>query len=336
MSPAQTHSKSVGSARNAAAEAIVAIVYNPIKVDAAELKRAIKADHGAAGWTPLWLETTEDDPGGGQATEALEAGASLVIVAGGDGTVRSVAEVLAGTDVALGLLPSGTGNLLARNLKLTLDDLPLSISTAFSGVDRAIDTASIDIARADGSTETHTFLVMAGVGLDAKIMSNTDPELKKKVGWLAYARALGKVLREKDALRIQYRSDRPRSSSARAQSVIVGNCGSLPANILLLPEAVVDDGLLDIVVLKPESFGGWLQVVFKVFWENGIVRRTPLGRTMDGVDVNAVDLAQLAEFEVRLSRGDEVQLDGDPFGTAVGFTTTVQPGALRLKVPADD
>ena len=119
---------------------------------------------------------------------------------------------------------------------------------------------------------------MAGVGLDAKIMNNTDPELKAKVGWLAYARALIAVLREKDSLRIQYHSEGRRGRRPmRAQAVIVGNCGSLPANILLLPEAVVDDGLLDLVILKPESFVGWLQLIFKVFWENGVVRRTRLG-----------------------------------------------------------
>jgi diacylglycerol kinase family enzyme len=176
---------------------------------------------------------------------------------------------------------------------------------------------------------------MAGVGLDAKIMNNTDPELKAKVGWLAYARALFGVLRDKNSLRIEHRSDHRLRRPQRAHAVIVGNCGSLPANILLLPDAVVDDGLLDIVILKPESFGGWLQVVFKVFWEHGIVKRTKAGRKLDGVDVAAVDIAQLAEFEVRLSRSDDIELDGDPFGEAVGFTTRVDAGALRLKIPPE-
>ncbi len=177
---------------------------------------------------------------------------------------------------------------------------------------------------------------MAGVGLDAKIMNNTDPELKAKVGWLAYARALIAVLREKDSLRIQYHSEGRRGRRPmRAQAVIVGNCGSLPANILLLPEAVVDDGLLDLVILKPESFVGWLQLIFKVFWENGVVRRTRLGRRLQGIRTTSVDLAQLAEFEVRLSRPAEIQLDGDPFGEAIGFSTRADQGALRLKVPAE-
>ncbi|MDP3208530.1 MAG: diacylglycerol kinase family protein, partial [Rhodoglobus sp.] len=279
----------------------------------------------------------EDDPGGGQAKSALEAGATLVIAAGGDGTVRAIAEVLAGSDTRLALVPSGTGNLLARNLKLVLDDIEHSIRTAFSGVDRDIDVGEIEIVRPGGQKDTLTFLVMAGVGLDAKIMSNTDPALKAKVGWLAYARALAQVLRHKDPLRIRFRSDQPHGGpGARAHAVIVGNCGSLPAKILLLPDAVVDDGLLDLVVLKPESVRGWLQVVFKVFLENGIVNRTKIGRKMNNVDVDSVDVAQLAQFEVRLSRAAEIELDGDPFGKATAFRARAVARCLHLKVPADD
>jgi diacylglycerol kinase (ATP) len=311
-----------------------AVVYNPIKVEVDALKSAIAAEDAAGVWNTLWFETTADDPGQGQAREALAAGATIVIAAGGDGTVRAVAEVVKGTDAALALLPSGTGNLLARNLELTLDDLGHSIHTAFAGVDRAVDVAILDIRRLDNRVERYAFLVMAGVGLDAKIMSNTDDELKKKVGWLAYAQALAITLRDKSMLRVRYRFDEGHSRSARAQAVILGNCGSLPANILLLPDAVVDDGLLDIVVLKPESIRGWLQVVFKIFWENGVVKRTKLGRKLNGIDVAAVDYAQARKLEVRLGREHEIQLDGDPFGMAVGFRAHVEPGALRIRVPS--
>ncbi len=76
-----------------------------------------------AGWAePLWLGTTVDDPGAGMCAEAAEEKADLVIVCGGDGTVRVCAQALAGTDTPLALLPSGTGNLLARNLGIPLDD----------------------------------------------------------------------------------------------------------------------------------------------------------------------------------------------------------------------
>ena len=312
-----------------------AVIYNPIKVELDELKAAVEAEPASAGWTVLWLPTSEDDPGQGPAKEALDSGATLVIAAGGDGTVRAIAEVVRGSDAALSLLPSGTGNLLARNLDLTLDDTEHSLGTAFGGADRAIDIAEIEIRRSDNSVDKHAFLVMAGAGLDAKIMSNTDDELKKKVGWLAYAQALSRVLRDKSGLRLRYKLDSHRDRSTRAEAIIVGNCGSLPANILLMPEAVVDDGLLDVVVLRPKSFGGWMAVIFKVFWENGVVKRTKLGRRMGEVSSDSIAIRQAKVITARLSKAEEIQLDGDPFGEAVGFRVKVDAGGLTIKVPSE-
>jgi diacylglycerol kinase (ATP) len=312
---------------------IAAVIYNPVKVEAADLKAVVDEERGAAGWKTLWFETTEDDPGGGQARQALDAGATLVIAAGGDGTVREVAEVLKGTEVALCLLPSGTGNLFARNLELTLDDMEHSIHTAYAGSERRVDVAVMSISREDGSVDELAFLVMGGVGLDAKIMSNTDEDLKAKVGWLAYAKALFSTLRTRDALRLRYRLDAGRTHSTRAEAIIVGNCGSLPAKILLLPDAVVDDGFLDVVVLTPERIRGWLGLIVKIFLENGIVKRIGLGRKKAGLDVDAVDYHQVKALHVELSRAEQIELDGDPFGHAVSFECRIEPQALLLRVP---
>ena len=311
-----------------------AVVYNPIKVDLDALKAAVGGTSGASEWTTLWFPTSADDPGQGPAREAIEAGASMIIAAGGDGTVRAVAEVVRGSGTTLALLPSGTGNLLARNLSLTLDDTAHSLETAFSGVDRNIDVASIEIRRADRSVDKHAFLVMAGTGLDAKIMSNTDNDLKKKLGWLAYAQAMVKVMRDKTQLRLEYKIDSGRNRVARVQAIIVGNCGSLPANILLLPDAAVDDGLLDVIVVKPESIRGWIAVAVKILWENGVVKRTKLGRGVRELSTDSVDMRQCKTLTVRLNRPGEVQLDGDPFGEMTGFRITVEPGALTVRVPA--
>ena len=312
-----------------------AFIYNPIKVDLDALKAAVAAEPSAAGWTVLWLPTSKEDAGQGPAKQAIETGADLIITAGGDGTVRAVAEVVRGTGITMALLPSGTGNLLARNLSLALDDTADSLATAFGGTTRDIDVAGIEIRRADRSTDSHVFLVMAGTGLDAKIMSNTDSELKKRVGWLAYAHALFVVLRDKNTLRLNYKVDADRTRSARVQAIIIGNCGSLPANILLLPDAVVDDGLLDVIVVKPESFRGWLEVMVKIFWENGIVSRLRWGRRARGLKTDSVDFRQAKTLVIKLNRAEEVQLDGDPFGEMVACRITVDPGALTIKVPQD-
>jgi diacylglycerol kinase family enzyme len=315
-----------------------ALVYNPIKVDLDALRAAVSAEEEAAGWAEtLWIETEVDDPGQGQTKKALEEGVDLVIAAGGDGTVRAVAEALHDTKVPLALLPSGTGNLLARNLNLTLDDVGNSLRTAFQGENRPVDLGLIRIRHDDDSVTQHAYLVMAGLGLDAKMLAATDDELKAKVGWLAYAKAIAQVLGDKNHLRIRYNLDGKGNRAVRANSIMIGNCGSLPANILLLPEASIDDGIFDIVILRPEGFIGWMQIVVKIFWENGVLRRTTAGRKLMGAtkEVRALNYLKGRELVVRLGRPEEIELDGDGFGRAVALKTWVSPGGVLIRVPAD-
>ncbi|WP_440710592.1 diacylglycerol/lipid kinase family protein [Herbiconiux sp. YIM B11900] len=316
-----------------------ALVYNPMKVDLEALKTAVAYEEQEAGWgETLWLETTEDDPGAGQTVEALKQKVDLVIAAGGDGTVRIVAEALHESDVPLALLPSGTGNLLARNLDLTLDDVPNALETAFRGEDRAIDLGLIRIRHQDDSVTKHAYLVMAGLGLDAKMLAATDDELKAKVGWLAYVKAIGQVLRDKNQLRIRYNLDQKGNRSVRAHTIMIGNCGSLPANILLLPDAAVDDGRFDIVILRPEGFIGWVQIMVKIFWENGVLRRTVAGRKLMGLtkEVRALNYLTGRELVLRLSRPEEIELDGDGVGQAVSLKTWIDEGGLTVRVPASN
>ncbi|HEV7185410.1 MAG TPA: diacylglycerol kinase family protein [Leifsonia sp.] len=314
-----------------------ALIYNPIKVDVDRLKEQVKAAEETHGWAEtLWLETTEDEPGGSQAKRAAGEGVDLVIAAGGDGTVRVVAEQLGGSGIPLALLPSGTGNLLARNLDLTLDDVEHSLQTAFTGSDRPIDMGVIETRDGDTGTKRASYVVMAGVGLDAKMLANTDDELKAKAGWLAYVHAIGKALRDKNQLHVRFRLDGRGVHDVRAHTIMVGNCGSLPANILLLPEASVDDGEFDIVMLRPEGFFGWVQITSKIFWENGILRRTTAGRKLMGLtkEVRALNYLRGKELVLKFSRPEEVELDGDSFGRATAIRTWIDPKSLVIRVPA--
>jgi hypothetical protein len=183
---------------------------------------------------------------------------------------------------SLALLPSGTGNLLARNLDLTLDDMEHSVRTAFDGVDRRIDLAWADIRREGGAVERAAYLVMAGFGLDAKMLSNTDEELKAKVGWLAYVDAIRKALRDENHMRMRYRVDGAARTASRRTRSSSATAVQLPANILLLPTAAIDDGRFEAVFLRPESAWGWIQILVKVIWENGVLRRTRWGRKLVG------------------------------------------------------
>jgi diacylglycerol kinase (ATP) len=314
-----------------------AVIYSPTKVDLEKLRVAVEAAEATGPWrTSLWLPTSEDDPGGGQARRAAGEGVDVVLAAGGDGTVRAVAETLRGSTTALALLPSGTGNILARNLGLPLTHLEESVQTAFTGVDRQIDVGLVQLERADGSTEKHAFVVMAGIGLDAKMIANTRPELKRRVGWLAYVDAIARSLRDAEKLRIDYQVDDGDPLTMRAHTLLVGNCGTLPGNVQLLPDAALDDGVFDVVSLRPEGLGGWVQIWIKIVWENGVLRRSSVGRKIMGPrrQVRTLRYLTASRIQVRLARAEEFELDGDEFGTVVAFTARIDPLALRVRVPA--
>lgn len=317
-----------------------AVVYNPIKIDLDSVRTVVEREQTIAGWEPtLWFETSQDDPGRGPTRRAVDAGVDLVIAAGGDGTVRVVAETLTEAHperrIALALLPSGTGNLLARNMDLTLADVEHSVHTAFTGRDRPIDLGHIEIRRADGAVDEHSFLVMAGLGIDAEMLAATDDDLKAKIGWLAYVKAVITALRDTNTSRLQYRLDDGPLKRLTAHTVIVGNCGTLTGNILLLPDAALDDGLFDVLLMSPEGLGHWLQILGKVLIENGIVQRTPLKHVFGRRRIEALNYVTAHTVAVTLPRAQQIELDGDSFGHATGFRTRVEPGAISIRVPAD-
>lgn len=316
-----------------------AVIYNPTKVDVKALRKSVAAAESAAGWRKsLWIETTEEDPGTGQAAQALDAKVDVVLAAGGDGTVRSVAEGLRGSDTAIALLPAGTGNVLARNMDLNVSNLDDAIATAFTGKNRHIDIGIVEIERADGTREEMAFVVMAGLGLDAKMIANTNAELKKRVGWLAYVDAIVRSMRDSEKLRVRYRVDGSDEKSMSVHTVLVGNCGTMPGNVLLLPEAAIDDGVFDIVALRPEGFFGWAEVWVKIFWENGVLRRSSVGRKLVaglGREIRTLRYIKASTITARLDREEDFELDGDEYGKAIAFKAYVEPGALAVRIPAD-
>lgn len=314
-----------------------AVVYNPVKVSLRDIKKSVKRHQKTAGWhETLFYETSIEDPGGGVTRQALEAGADVVIAAGGDGTVRNVAEALRGSEAALGLIPAGTGNLLARNLKLGLDHLDASIATAFLGVDRPIDVGVVDIENADGTRDRRVFVVMAGLGLDAKMLANTNDRLKKRVGWLAYVDAIVRSLRDDNRMTIRYDLDGTGRKTMRTNTIILGNCGLLPGNLMLLPDAAIDDGVFDIVALRPERRIDWLGIWVKIVWENGVLRRSRTGRRImeHTPEIKTVRYMKGSELIVRLDTPQDFELDGDSHGLAVAIKAWVDPLALRVRVPA--
>lgn len=315
-----------------------ALVYNPTKVDADMLRDLVARLAAEAGWSePLFYETTVDDLGDDVTRQALDEGVDAVLVAGGDGTVRAVSEAMSGSGVPLAIVPSGTGNLLARNLKLPMADPATIVRAVFAGDTLAMDVGWSELVRADGSTEEHAFVVMGGIGLDAAMIANTRPQLKKTVGWVAYVDGAARALPRAKPFRVVYELPGHRLHSARVQSVLYANCGKLPAGLDLIPEASVADGALDVVIFQPKGPLGWLFVWRRVAWDNSFLRRFRAGRRVLSLRTkdNAVLYSRGEGIELATHEPQPVQLDGDEFGEAVRVKTRVEASALLVVVPKD-
>lgn len=313
----------------------VAFVTNPTKPGAAELRDKVTLACAARYLPePLWYETTEEDPGVGQARQAVADGAQVVIAAGGDGTVRAVAEGLTGTDVAMALLPQGTGNLLARNLLLPLNDLDAQLRIALGGNDRVVDVGRLRIlagpepagSDVDGPAHDHVFLVIGGVGFDAAMVADADEQLKAKVGWIAYFVAGVRHLHAA-RMRLEARLDGGPWHQLRLRSFLVGNCGLLPGGITLLPDAVLDDGWLDVAAIDTRAgLLGWTQL-----FGNVMVQRFGV-RTELPASVGRIDHARARVVRVRMREPQHVQVDGDIVGQATELEATVEHRALTVRV----
>jgi diacylglycerol kinase family enzyme/membrane-associated phospholipid phosphatase len=295
----------------------LAVILNPIKVeDPAAFRALVDARAAELGWSaPTWYETTIADPGRSMAHDAALNGAELVVVCGGDGTVRTVCAELAGTGIPVGVVPAGTGNLLARNLALPLY-LNAAVDVALNGQDRAIDL--VRIAGDLIEPEEH-FLVMAGMGFDAAIMEGANEQLKAKVGWLAYVVAGVRNLMF-PAVRVDVSVDDGPFTRHRARTIVVGNVGFLQAGLPLLPEATIDDGRIDVVLINPRRFLSWLLVVVRV-----IGRRKKTDETVNRMTGRKV--------VVVASHDTPRQVDGDPIGAGRELICECLPGKLLVRVP---
>lgn len=296
-----------------------AVVVNPTRFgDVAALRAQITAVCTDMGWAePLWLETTVEDPGSGQARAALAAGADMVLACGGDGTIRNVAQVLAGSGTALGLLPAGTGNLLARNLAVQLCTPAEAARVALAGASRCVDVGWVLI---DDAAEEQVFLVMAGMGFDAAIMAGARSAWKERIGPLAYFVSGLRALNGPH-LRVALNMDDQPELRRRVRTVVVGNCGKLLAGLVLMPAARIDDGLLDVVTIAPKGIVGWVAVAARVMTR----RRSGHPR---------VEHWQGGTVTIAAERPQPAQLDGDPVGEAQVLRMRIDHGALVVRVPS--
>jgi YegS/Rv2252/BmrU family lipid kinase len=250
------------------------------------------------------------------AEAAVRDGAEIVVVQGGDGTTMQAAAALVGTDVALGIVPGGTGNLLAGNLRI-----PASIRGAArvltEGRRRRIDLGRM--ARAEGLVY---FSVAAGAGIDALVMEATPAASKQRWGMGAYVAATIRKIPEIRSHPYVITVD-GRSFEAEAALVIVANCGEVfPPFVRLGPGISPEDGLLDLIVVRADGLWDSLKVIWQV------VRDLPAERRVGSL----IGYARGRVIRVEATPPQPVEMDGEAHGQTP-FTAEAVPGAITVLAP---
>jgi YegS/Rv2252/BmrU family lipid kinase len=301
----------------AGAASRVAVVFNPVsgRGSAQQRELAIRGALDDASVDVLWLPTTAADSGEAAGRIAVADGRDLVIVAGGDGTVRGCASALAGSGVPLAVLPSGTGNLLARNLGIPRA-LPDAIQVAMTGQRHRIDVGSVT-AGADSST---SFVIMAGLGFDAAMLRGTDGVTKRQHGSMAYVQSGLRELRYPQS-QFALTLDGARPIKRRASCVLVANVGRIQGDIAVVPGARPDDGLLDVAVIRARTVSDWLQVAARI---------TLRGRWGDV----RVETFRAGSIQIESDAHHPLEYDGEVvYALCNQLSIQVQPAALTVCVP---
>jgi diacylglycerol kinase family enzyme len=265
----------------------------------------------AAGITdPLWFEVAKSKQAPECAREAVEKGAGLVFVWGGDGTVQRCIDALAGSDVDLAILPAGTANLLATNLDIP-QDLPVAVEIGLHGDRRAIDTATLN---------GEHFAVMAGAGLDALMIRDADGGMKDRIGRAAYLWTGARNLKS-SPVKARIKVDGRKVYSGTVTCVLVGNVGSAFGGIEIFDGARPDDGLLEVGIVTAKSRSQWVRTVGRVVL--GRAERSPFVTTSRG-----------ARVRVRLDRPVPCELDGGDRPATDKLRINVEPSSIRICVPS--
>ena len=245
-----------------------------------------------------------------QARQAAEGGADIVAAYGGDGTVMEVANGLVGTEVALGILPGGTGNVLSIEL-----DIPQTLEEAA----RLLASPDAEVRKVDvGQSGERSFLLRAYVGFDAQRIQLTTREMRDRYGKLAYLIAALKAISESEAMNYRLTLD-DEDVECEGFTCIVQNAANMGVpGLSLVPNGSISDGLLDVIVihgLDPLSVASAL----------GNIADTPL-------DPDRFHHWQAREISIATDSPQPVIGDGEAWGETP-IAMKVRPGAVRVIGP---
>ena len=292
----------------------VLVLYNPAARRCNQsILELLQKDSTQAGWSLLLSATSSLKDAYDQAVQAVKEDIPLVVAAGGDGTVNSIASALIGSNTQLGILPLGTANILARNLGISVTNQAAALKMLFTSHPRLLDV---------GKLGSSCFTAMAGIGLDAKVALDASPWLKKKLGTFAYALQF-------PLTSLRYRRPQYKLSLASGEVLYDGPAWGLIATnfphysyrLPLAPHAQSDDGLLDFLLFRGASLPKLITQVARSFFAN-----SPLPKHTD------VLTFQSDSLEVETDPASPVEADGELIGnTPCKFE--VMKAALTVLAP---
>jgi YegS/Rv2252/BmrU family lipid kinase len=259
----------------------------------------------------FWREVGKSRFAPAEVRKALAHDADLIFIWGGDGMVQRCVDVLAGSDAAVAIVPAGTANLLATNLGIP-KDIEQAVEIGLSGRSRRIDVGRINGER---------FAVMAGAGLDARMIGDADGGLKDRFGRLAYVWTGAKHLREKP-FRAKIKVDGARWYDGEASCILLGNVGKLFGGVEAFEDAHPDDGVLELGVVSADGVREWAGTVARAVV--GTAAKSPHAFT-----------TKVHSVRIKLDRKVLYEIDGGDRKKVRTLRIEVEPEAVQICVPVD-
>jgi diacylglycerol kinase (ATP) len=260
---------------------------------------------------PLWYEVSKSRRAPEYARQAVAKGADVMFVWGGDGTVQRCIDAVAGTDTAVAILPAGTANLLAMNLRIP-GDLAEAVQVGLHGDRRRLDTGSVNGER---------FTVMAGAGFDAGMIADADGAMKDRLGRAAYvvtgARNLG-ARRVNATVKV----DGKRFFKGKLSCVLAANVGKILGGVEAFPQAQPDDGHLELGLVTARNPVQWARTF----------SRLALGHPDESPFVK---VTQGKKFRIRFDQKVRYELDGGARPASKKLCIKVHPGSVTVCVPSE-
>ncbi|MEL6816912.1 MAG: YegS/Rv2252/BmrU family lipid kinase, partial [Cyanobacteria bacterium J06598_3] len=277
----------------------VYLIFNPVsgQGDSAVQLELIKATIEPS--SPLSvLETTPDISAGQLARQAVKKGADCVIASGGDGTVSAISGELVATDIPLGIIPRGTANAIASAFGIS-NDIVTACNTVLTGIPRSIDMASCN---------DRPLLLLAGIGLEADVVSQADRQLKDKIGSAAYILSAFQQVQDLSPFNVELETP-DRIITVEASGITIANTAPATSVLAHGPSDVVPyDGLLDVTIFAPAGTGGAIAASYNLF-QSALNKRSTKRED--------IGFFRCSALKVTTDPAQKVVLDGEMIGTTL-------------------